>query len=442
MRLLRNTALTLGGNVLGAPAGLLTSVVLARALSDVDFGVLLVTLPTVALTFTLSQLGVGSAVIYRIRRAKQPPGVVITSALLVTLATWGVVTGLVYAFEDSLLSWLSGQSGVVVPSVVLALALAQLGVKLIRRVMGSLARGMDRFAVWSQVNVLVKVGLFLALAVVLVGLDGGLIGALWVYVLVEAVAVAWLSVSLLRESGLGAPSVEEVREQLVFGLKSHAQATAGHVHEKVDVLMLQTLLANPVQAGIYELAARLVDQVRIIPESIAQALYPQLAGLSPEEAAKSAARTNRHAMVWMVLTSVCMAATGPFVLPLLYGQSKAAVIEPFLVLVPAMAMFSVYRVLAKYFTAMNRQAINIVVQVGTVALNLGLNYALIPEWGIVGAAAASLLSYGAAALAILVFFVTTTGRGVRESLVLTRADLSAYTGLLQRVRNKLRPRRT
>ena len=78
---------------------------------------------------------------------------------------------------------------------------------------------------------------------------------------------------------------------------------------------------------------------------------------------------------------------------------------------------ALYQLLTRNFTSRGKQQVNILAAVVALSLNVGLNLFLIPRYGISGAALANGLSYGTAALTLLIAFVRDSGHSVAETLV-------------------------
>ena len=104
-----------------------------------------------------------------------------------------------------------------------------------------------------------------------------------------------------------------------------------------------------------------------------------------------------------------------------------------------MAVYTVYRVLARYFVALGRQRVNIATQALAVTVNIALNLVLIPQHGVVGAAIASLVSYSLEAVLIAVSFMRASGQGFRETFVFSWSiDSPPYLRRLRALRDRLR----
>jgi O-antigen/teichoic acid export membrane protein len=124
--------------------------------------------------------------------------------------------------------------------------------------------------------------------------------------------------------------------------------------------------------------------------------------------------------------------------PSVYGEPYRFSVVPVLILLPAMALHTLFRIMAYYFAALDRQRINIQTQFTAIALNLVLNFLLIPHFGILGAAAASLCSYALEAILIVLAFVRSSGHRVSEVVLFGRQDLVPYRRRIGALMSRLR----
>jgi Na+-driven multidrug efflux pump len=88
---------------------------------------------------------------------------------------------------------------------------------------------------------------------------------------------------------------------------------------------------------------------------------------------------------------------------------------------------------------MDRQGINIGIHLFSMPLNLLLNLWLIPHWGVLGAAVASLVSHGFEAVAAGTIFLRSSDIGIRELLLFRLSDLEPYRVRLRSSLSRLRP---
>src|SRR4030095_14810045 len=85
------------------------------------------------------------------------------------------------------------------------------------------------------------------------------------------------------------------------------------------------------------------------------------------------------------------------------------------------------------FTSDAKQEINIMAAVIALILNIALNFLLDPRFGAAGAAMSNGISYGTAAIILLVAFVRESGLGVRETLWIRRSDVDDLVRAARRI---------
>jgi O-antigen/teichoic acid export membrane protein len=140
--------------------------------------------------------------------------------------------------------------------------------------------------------------------------------------------------------------------------------------------------------------------------------------------------------------ALILAVFGGPVVRLLYGAEYLPAVRPMYVLLAGVVMVGVTRVLMRYFTSVNRHEHNVYIVATSLAVNVTLNLVLIPRFGIMGAAAASLATYVLQGVWALILFTRITRTGLRETLVVGAADARYVMKLAMKGRAHLRPARS
>jgi len=434
MSFARNASSTALTQVVRTFLGLGLAVLLARWLSEADRGIYAVVATLALFCDQLSQLGMRMAVIYRMSQRPESRPRAVGAALELTLVAFAVLALLAALSVDPLRErFLLGADRAF---VYLALVLA--AADLLSGLGDAIARGIDRFDLRNADQMAISLVTLAATWVSLVVFQSGLLG------LLAAIAGARLATLLvfgaltLRRSGIDlALDPRELRESLRFGTKGHLQTLLTRLHERADVMLMAALRVDPAQIAVYAIAVGVIDRLQVVPDSISSALLPKLATLSPVEMGPYTARVTRHLVFWVALSGIALAAVAPFGVPLLFGPKYAASVLPLFVLLPATAMLAVRTVVSSYFVAVGKPGFNAKVQALALAVNVALNLWVIPRFGIVGAAFASLVSYAVEAIATVAAFRGATRCGVGETLVANRKDLAPYLGHVRRLRARL-----
>lgn len=435
MSFFRNAAGILLTSAVGIPIGIATQSLLARALSVNDRGVWAVAVNFASLLVLFGNLGFAMSSVYRIRRMGSPPAEVMTAGIVTTAGLSVAILAVCFVGQDFFTArFLEGA-----PSLVFWLAVAGVPLQLYLRHFSYVAKGVDLFGLRNWSNFAAIASRLALLALVLLVFDGEIVAALWANLLAGGAVVIVMGVLLVRHTGLSR-RVEwvEVREGMRFGLKNYVQSMAGQLHEQIDIAMMGYLLTAKEPVAVYGIAVGVISQLKVIPESIGLALFPKLAGESPEEAGRFTAYVSRHSLALVLCAAVGLAAMAPFLVPLLYGEPYRESLTPLFILVPAMVMLTVYRVLARYFIALGRQQVNIVSQIASVVVNVALNLWLIPSHGAIGAAISSLVSYTFEAVFITIAFVLASRQTLRATFVFRPVELEVYRSRWRRVVARLR----
>lgn len=423
MGLLGNTVSSLFTSAATIPLGLFIGIILARYLSVDERGVCGVVVSMSSLFAVLSQLGWSVVPIHSLRSRNAPPAHVAAASLLMTTLLSALAVAICMWLRPTLTdAFLKGA-----PPWAFYFALALVPFQLVALIFRAVARGIDRFVLQNGHLLAVRVATLVGLSLALIGWGGGLLAALIALLGAEIIAALGLLVAVVHRTGLVLrPDLRELRAGVRFGLKSHLPLLAGQIHERVDVFMIAALLEDPAQVAFYVVATGTLFQAKLVPESIGMALFPALAGLEEKEAGRLAARVSRHSLFWTVLAVVALGVAAPLLLPLFYGPDYSASVGPFRILLPAMVTLTVYRVLARYFTALGRQEVNLATQVVSISAHVLLNLWLIPRFGIAGAAIGSSLAYGLEAVVITLAFRHRSGQRLRDIFVLRRSDVEEY----------------
>ncbi|GAA4559980.1 oligosaccharide flippase family protein [Planotetraspora kaengkrachanensis] len=205
--------------------------------------------------------------------------------------------------------------------------------------------------------------------------------------------------------------------QLALGSRYHVGVVAFNLLLTVDILLLHAL-DSAAAVGIYTVAVTVLELARIPAEAITQVALPQQASSDMNDAAQVTARIIRLSLLLSAAFIGVLAALSPTVIPLLYGQSYAGCVAPLLVLAPGMIALFLTRPVEQYLVRLGRPISMTAIPVGAAAANILLNLALIPRWGVVGAALSSTITYVLMAALEISWFARSAG--IPKSALLPR----------------------
>ena len=202
------------------------------------------------------------------------------------------------------------------------------------------------------------------------------------------------------------------------------------LYARADVFLLSSL-GTWREVGLYSAALRLVDLARTIVPAYARAVYPVLARLRAaggEQYAAAARRATRDGLVLATPIALGLYACAGPLIRLLFGEAVAPAADILRILAWTVIPFALAIVLAQVLFAADRQAVDLGVNVISMAVSVAGAVVLVPRYGAKGAAIAALAAstvYAALQYAGVVRWAASLriGRDVRGLTVATGAAL-------------------
>jgi O-antigen/teichoic acid export membrane protein len=180
------------------------------------------------------------------------------------------------------------------------------------------------------------------------------------------------------------------------------------------------------------------------PSAVASVFFPRVAGSSRADSDREVARVCRATLLVSGAFALLMIPAAlvlfRFVLPA-FEES----IPPLLVLLPGVVALSWANVVGGYVTGIGRPGVNSIVSLVAFGVNIVANLVLIPRFGIVGAATASLISYSLSSLLLTAVAARYSGTPLTSFWVPRVEDVrylaGTSVGLARRVQDVVRPTR-
>lgn len=173
------------------------------------------------------------------------------------------------------------------------------------------------------------------------------------------------------------------------------------LYMRIDQVMLGAL-SETRQNALYAVAVNLSEVTWFLPVAAMTALTPTMSRLwllSPETAMTQLRRVFTGSALAAYVVMLVSAALGPWVIPLLYGRQFRDVVPVFLLL--TLTNVFVYLGVMQTIWTVNEQRQGLaLLRTGIAAImNIGLNFALLPRYGALGAAVTTVVSYAVGGVA-------------------------------------------
>lgn len=386
-RVAYNTAVQVAGKAAVLLIGAVSIVVVTRYLGAEGYGKLSLALAYVQMLGVLADVGLFTIVVRELSRRPERAGELVGNAMTIRLLLSFAVIALA-----GLISLFLPYTPDVRVAVLIAGAPLLLGLLNTSLVAVFQARLRMDYAVVSE-----TVGRAAAFgAVVLVAaLDLGFyavvgtaaVGALVALAITYALSRRLVHVRLLRDAGVWR---ELLRASLPLGLA----LALNEVYFRADTFII-SLFRPYDEVGLYSLAYRVLELVAVFPAVLMSSVFPLLSRYVAESAER-ANRTIQAASDVLVAVGVPLAAGGlvlaPQVVALAGGSEFDDSALPLRILLFAGALAFVNGLFGYALIAKDRQRSALWLNVTALAVNLGLNVALVPAWGVPAAAAIAVVS--------------------------------------------------
>jgi len=197
---------------------------------------------------------------------------------------------------------------------------------------------------------------------------------------------------------------------------------AQFLNYRVDIWIVQHF-TGAATLGLYALAANLATMLWMLPRATSTVLLPAIAAADSGTGFHEAARLGRLSLAVTLLGAVPLALSAPWWITLVYGGDFLGAAQPFALLLVGCVPFTVCVVQAAVLAGVDRQRVNLRASALGLVFTVVLDLALIPRYGIAGAAVASSVSYLVTTAVVLRAFAKAGSVPLAACLVLQPGDV-------------------
>ena len=398
--------------------GFVNSFLIARLLGPAGRGAFYLVSLTPSILISVGQLGLPSALNFFAGRGRSASALLRTALVVGVLLAALLIVGTLFA-----LPWLETSVLRAAPADLVRLALVALPFQFVASFVGSVLIGRQ---VMRNYNVILVTQSVIALLVTIVlvawlglGVWGAVVGNILV-ALAGAAAVAFEGRRLVRTEGDGGRGISG-GELLGYGLRLYPASITGFLNYRLDVYLLGWLLGDAAQIGLYSMAVSLAELTFFVPDSVATVFFPRVAGAERPSADEMAPMVSRFTIMVTVGLSLALIPAG-FLAVHVILPTFVDCLPAFLVILPGVVALSVSKILSSYVSGLGLPGPVAIASAVGLAVNLVANILLIPAAGIVGASAASLVSYSVQTAILVSTSSRLSGHGAASFLLPGRAE--------------------
>lgn len=228
--------------------------------------------------------------------------------------------------------------------------------------------------------------------------------------LADVATAAWASLRLRRRGFFEHaehPSFALGRTIAGYGIRAQIGGVISLMNLRLDFLILD-VMAGPAVLGTYALASKYAELLKIPPLALTYVLYPRFSKGGFRAAVVQARAVLAKAGLLTLLFAVPLWVAAGFILPTIYGKVFESSVLPARIIILGLATEGVAGVVTGFLYGIGRPGLNSIAMGAGLGITLVLDLMLIPQYGAVGAATASAVTYAATTLVLVLIFRSIT----------------------------------
>jgi O-antigen/teichoic acid export membrane protein len=365
-------------------ANLASGLLAARLLLPEGRGALAVAILWPSTLAYLVLLGLNDAVLYYSANRREPPRDVFAAGLwiglgaaaLAMVAGWAVVIPFAYASYPAATRELATLLLLLIPLHILGLVFQEM------------LRGHHRMAAWNALRVALGIG-YVVFILAALGLDAATVTGFGVAYLLSHVPPVALAVLMCAGAGWAGwrLSAGTAKRLLRYGARIHVGSVVSMLNGRIDQMLVAGALSAAAM-GLYVVAVTVSQVTATLANSVAMVAWPRAAAASDADRPAVIGRYLRLTLALMIATTAVLYAAAPWLLGLLFGSAFVAAAPIVRILLLGALPIAIKEFFLLAFKAYDRPLAISKGELLTLAINAALLAALVPTFGLEGAATA------------------------------------------------------
>jgi O-antigen/teichoic acid export membrane protein len=380
-RVVADVAVQIGGQLVNVALGIVTTVVIVRALSATRYGEWATILATIELIATVGNFGLETVAVRLAAQEPKREGAWVGAATSLRLA---IALPMLAAFV-AVLAVIASDHEMLVGGLILSVLFLTAALSTLRIVFRLHVRNHVTVA-FTTVNSVLWAGSVIAIA----ALGGGMVGFALAFVAVTILVQGAQALLALRTIHVRWRGSRALWPQLFkIGISVGIAGTLTFAYGRIDQILVYELSSNTAEVGVYAAMYKILDNAGFVPMAVMTTLFPIMAGLFPADPQRLK-RMMQIAIDYLTIVSLgalalTLVAAEPIV-ELLYGADYVSGATTLTILIASFIPICIGNVAGNMVVAMDLQRRYIWFAALGLALNVPLNLILIPEYGIEAAA--------------------------------------------------------
>jgi len=216
-----------------------------------------------------------------------------------------------------------------------------------------------------------------------------------------------------------------LKEQVRFGMQGQAGNLLQLLNYRLDSFLVLAFV-NAAGVGFYAVGVAVSESVWFVANAVAVVLLPRLTHAEAEDAARLTPIVCRNTLLVSLAAAAGVGALSPVLVEAIFGGEFGPSVTAVYWLLPGTVALAGTKIVASYVFSQGKPLINSYVALVTLAATVLFDLALIPRFGVPGAAAASSIAYSLSLVLSLAVYSRMSGRGAWEAVLVRGSDLQMY----------------
>ncbi len=223
--------------------------------------------------------------------------------------------------------------------------------------------------------------------------------------------------------------LNEAKTLFTFSLVAYACNTIQFLSYRADLWFVD-YYRNIATVGIYSLAVSLAQLMWILPNAIAGVLFSYIASCSREKAIEYTLFFTKVSFYASLLMGVVAYTIFYFALPIIYGYQFESAVNLIGILFLGIVPFSIAIIFGSFFAGTGNLHHNLITSILGFCGAIFFYIILIPKFGSVGAAWASIISYNICTLYMFFAFNKLSGHKILNIFIINKQDFILAKSIL------------
>jgi lipopolysaccharide/colanic/teichoic acid biosynthesis glycosyltransferase len=233
-------------------------------------------------------------------------------------------------------------------------------------------------------------------------------------------------------TGWGRSSPALAKKMLAFGGRGQLGNMLWLMNLRFDFILLGAL-AGPAVLGIYAVASKVAELMRLAPTAINYVLYSRFAHLPAGQASAEARHLLPRATALTLALTPLVAAAAVIGLPIVYGNAFRAAVTPAEIIIIGLSVEGAAAVSSAYLVGRGHPGLNSIGMGVGATITVTLDVILIPRYGALGGAITSAVAYLVTTLVLVLLtrrMLTEAARPGGDSVARRAVDVVVASAVL------------